>query len=91
MGLTSADIAHDDCSPAETECLKQPDGGSPEVSAELFDAVVDFQRWLAVPASARSVEEAILWHAGEAATTRNRFEQLPAAQRQVLLRWLESL
>ena len=188
MGLTSADIAHDDCTPAQTACLQQPDGGSPEVSDELFDAVLSFQRWLAVPASptphvqpdrdgkifahlgcvachqprltvsltdadgktfpaviepytdlrthdmgtrladesvagqkvrsrwrtaplwglgyrmsyerfptflhdgrARSVEEAILWHDGESAGARHRFERLPAAHRKALLHWLETL
>jgi CxxC motif-containing protein (DUF1111 family) len=51
MGLTSTDRPHDDCTSAETACLQQPNGGSPEVSDDLFDAVVSFQRWLAVPAS----------------------------------------
>jgi CxxC motif-containing protein (DUF1111 family) len=51
MGLTSADIPSDDCTPTETACLQQPNGGSPEVSADLFNAVSSFQHWLAVPAS----------------------------------------
>jgi CxxC motif-containing protein (DUF1111 family) len=188
MGLTSTDITHDDCTATQTECLKQPNGGSPEVSAELFEAVLDFQRWLAVPTSpashspddggdrlfaavgcahchqtqlpitltdsagqklhaviapytdlrahdlgdqladedvsgrkisnkwrtaplwglgyrlslekyptflhdgrGRSVEEAILWHAGEAAAARTHFEELSTAQRSALLRWVETL
>jgi CxxC motif-containing protein (DUF1111 family) len=188
MGLTSADIGHDDCTPAETDCRHQPNGGSPEVSDELFDAVLSFQRWLAVPPSpsphpepdsdarvfadlgctnchqprvpvtltdadgkngtaviapytdlrlhdlgmrladedvaehkiasrwrtaplwglgyrvsferfptflhdgrARSAEEAILWHDGEAARARERFEKLPAEQRKAFLHWLETL
>jgi CxxC motif-containing protein (DUF1111 family) len=188
MGLTSADRAHDDCTPAQADCLHQPNGGSPEVSDELFDAVLSFQRWLAVPASpsphpepdpdarvfadlgcaachqprvpvtladaegkdvaaviapytdlrlhdlgtrladedvaghriaskwrtaplwglgyrvsferlptflhdgrARSAEEAILWHDGEAAGAREHFEKLPAAQRKAFLHWLETL
>jgi len=188
MGLTSAGIAHDDCTPAETDCLHEPNGGSPEVSDELFDAVLSFQRWLAVPSSpsphpqpdpdaqvftdlgcaschqpqlrltltdvdaktskaviapytdlrlhdlgmrladedvgghkvaskwrtaplwglgyrvsfersstflhdgrARSAEEAILWHDGEAAVARERFEKLPATQRKAFLHWLETL
>jgi CxxC motif-containing protein (DUF1111 family) len=40
---------------------------------------------------ARSVEEAILWHDGEAANARSRFERLPAARRKALLHWLETL
>ena len=188
MGLTSNEMTSDDCTPAETTCLQQPDGGSPEVSDDLFDAVLSFQRWLAVPASptphppsgsgdhtfaelgcvachrpewsvtltdaagntntatitpytdlrlhnlgigladqtvagkrvtskwrtaplwglgyrmslerfptflhdgrARSAEEAILWHAGEATGARESFEHLTADQRKAFLRWVETL
>jgi CxxC motif-containing protein (DUF1111 family) len=188
MGLTSPDISHDDCTAIEVDCLHQPNGGSPEVSDDLFDAVLSFQRWLAVPPSpsphpqpdpdagvfadlgcavchqtrlpvaltdadgksvaaviapytdlrlhdlgtrladedvagrkvpskwrtaplwglgyrvsferfptflhdgrARSAEEAILWHDGEAAGARERFEKLPAAQRKAFLHWVETL
>ncbi len=188
MGLTSTGIGHDDCTSTEKTCLRQPGGGSPEISKELFDAVVNFQRWLAVPASptphrasdpgrklfadlgcsnchqvkwsvrltdsngravtrtiepytdlrlhdlgealadesvagekvasrwrtaplwglgyrmaleqhptflhdgrARSAEEAILWHDGEAANARDHFERLPSAERREFLHWLETL
>lgn len=188
MGLTSTDMGSDDCTRTEVTCVQQPNGGSPEVSDDLLDAVVSFQRWLAVPASpaphpnldndgkifadlgcvachrpklrvtltdaagksvatviapytdlrlhemgsrladenvsgqkapskwrtaplwglgyrvsferyptflhdgrARSAEEAILWHDGEAASARTRFEQLPAVQRKALVHWLETL
>jgi CxxC motif-containing protein (DUF1111 family) len=40
---------------------------------------------------ARSVEEAILWHGGEAAGSRDRFKKLDAAEREALLRFLRSL
>lgn len=40
---------------------------------------------------ARSVEEAILWHGGEAETARDTFAGLPAEDRAKLLRFLESL
>ena len=40
---------------------------------------------------ARSAEEAILWHDGEAAGARTRFEQLPAPERKAFLHWLETL
>jgi CxxC motif-containing protein (DUF1111 family) len=40
---------------------------------------------------ARTVEEAILWHSGEAARSRHGFMDLPARKRAALLRWLESL
>jgi CxxC motif-containing protein (DUF1111 family) len=188
MGLTSTDMPSDDCTPAETACLQHPNNGSPEVSADIFSAVVSFQRWLAVPGSptphsvpdqdaktfadlgcaachqprlaitppdadaktiaaviapytdlhlhdlgsrladetvagkkvsskwrtaplwglgyrmslehfptflhdgrARSAEEAILWHDGEAAGARDHFEHLPALQRKAFLRWIETL
>jgi CxxC motif-containing protein (DUF1111 family) len=40
---------------------------------------------------ARSAEEAILWHDGEAAGARTRFEQLSAPERKTFLHWLETL
>jgi CxxC motif-containing protein (DUF1111 family) len=40
---------------------------------------------------ARSIEEAILWHGGEAETSRVRFTELPAVQREQVLTFLESL
>ena len=39
---------------------------------------------------ARTVEEAILWHDGEAAEARRRFQRLPAAQRRLLLDWVSA-
>jgi CxxC motif-containing protein (DUF1111 family) len=188
MGLTSSDMPSDDCTPAETACLHASSNVSPELSADIFSAVLSFQRYLAVPASptphsipdpdantfadlgcgachlprlpitltdadgkeasaviapytdlrlhdlggrlsdetvagkkapskfrtaplwglgyrmslehfptflhdgrARSAEEAILWHDGEATNARACFEQLPAAQRKAFLHWLETL
>ncbi|MEL6913194.1 MAG: di-heme oxidoredictase family protein [Pseudomonadota bacterium] len=40
---------------------------------------------------ARSLEEAILWHGGEAEASRDAFAALPAARRSALLRFLEDL
>jgi CxxC motif-containing protein (DUF1111 family) len=40
---------------------------------------------------ARSFEEAVLWHGGEAEISRDRFTRLSSAERQQLLRFLESL
>ncbi len=40
---------------------------------------------------ARSIEEAVLWHGGEAAAAQKRFLALSAADRQALLTFLESL
>jgi CxxC motif-containing protein (DUF1111 family) len=51
MGLTTDERSSDDCTPTEADCREQPNGGSPEVSEELLDAVVTFVRMLAVPTS----------------------------------------
>ena len=40
---------------------------------------------------ARSIEEAILWHGGEAEAARQRFMQLERAQRESLLAFLDNL
>ena len=40
---------------------------------------------------ARSVEEAVLWHDGEAAGVRERFEHLPRSRREQLLRFVGAL
>lgn len=40
---------------------------------------------------ARTVEEAILWHGGEAESVRRRFIELPAKDREALLKFVESL
>ncbi len=40
---------------------------------------------------ARSLEEAILWHGGEADASRSHFMQMPAQERAALIRFLESL
>lgn len=188
MGITSRRIPHDDCTSVEQGCRSMPNGGHPEVSDRLFDALVDFERRLPVPSEsgvpadgpamralfkhigceschtspmravwrqpgappesvsidlysdlqlhylgaslddrdsaghaihsrfrtaplwgigdrlrrdpsatflhdgrARSVEEAILWHHGDAAQSRQAFIDLTNARRQELLRWIETL
>jgi len=40
---------------------------------------------------ARSLEEAILWHGGEASSSRGRYLALAPGQRRALLRWLQQL
>jgi CxxC motif-containing protein (DUF1111 family) len=190
MGVTSTDRPVDDCTSAEVECLQQRHLESAEISTELLDALLTFEKWLAVPQNplpappaqqaaglklfkatgcsgchqpeqpvtlmqadgqplkariapytdlsvhdlgpgladhelaglvhptrwrtaplwgigyrlsrqsrptflhdgrARSVEEAVLWHDGEAAVVRERFEHLPRAQREQLLRFVAAL
>ncbi len=54
--------------------------------ARRFDAVA-----LLHDGRAASVEEAILWHGGQAGPARNAFTQLPATGRRQLLDWVESL
>jgi CxxC motif-containing protein (DUF1111 family) len=49
MGLTNPLESHDDCAPSNAPCKTEPSGGTPEVAADLFDAVVNFERWHAVP------------------------------------------
>ena len=51
MGLTSSDRPHDDCTTFEVDCLRQPDGGTPEVADETVAALVSFVRTLTVPDS----------------------------------------
>jgi CxxC motif-containing protein (DUF1111 family) len=40
---------------------------------------------------ARNVTEAILWHGGEAAAAREAFRKMPKADREALLRYIESI
>ncbi|MGL5890000.1 MAG: di-heme oxidoredictase family protein, partial [Bacteroidia bacterium] len=40
---------------------------------------------------ARSLEEAILWHGGEAANSQSQFVSMPAADRAALIAFLQSL
>jgi CxxC motif-containing protein (DUF1111 family) len=190
MGVTSTDRPVDDCTIAQTQCLQQRHPQTPEMSGELLDALLTFEKWLSVPANpmpqqpaeqaaglrlfestgcsgchqpeqhislvqpdgqplkatiapytdlslhdlgpgladrevsgavhptrwrtaplwgigyrlsreskptflhdgrARSVEEAVLWHDGEAAVVRERFEHLPRQQREELLRFVGAL
>jgi CxxC motif-containing protein (DUF1111 family) len=190
MGVTSTDRPVDDCTAAEVQCLQQRHPQSAEMSGELLEALLTFERWLSVPQNpmpatlaqqaaglelfkatgcsgchepeqpvtllqadeqpleatiapytdlsvydlgpgladhelagvvhptrwrtaplwgigyrlsresrptflhdgrARSVEEAVLWHGGEAAVVRERFEHLPRAQREQLLRFVAAL
>jgi CxxC motif-containing protein (DUF1111 family) len=190
MGVTSTDRPVDDCTAAEVQCLQQRHPESPELSGELLDALLTFEKWLSVPQNplpaapaqqaaglklfkatgcsgchqpeqtvalvqadgqplnatiaaytdlsvhdlgpgladhevagvvhptswrtaplwgigyrlsresrptflhdgrARSVEEALLWHDGEAAVVRERFVHLPRAQREQLLRFVAAL
>jgi CxxC motif-containing protein (DUF1111 family) len=183
MGLTNPLESHDDCGAWNAACVTAPSGGTPEVEPDLFEAVVNFQRWHAVPVAkepdssstgaqlfestgcaqchrttlrvdvgskddtvihaftdlllhdmgrgladrtlddvvapslwrtaplwgmhagsvsgqpqhllhdgrARSIEEAILWHDGEARPARDQFGKLTAVQRDTLAEWIKGL
>ncbi|MBN9398692.1 MAG: thiol oxidoreductase ['Candidatus Kapabacteria' thiocyanatum] len=54
-------------------------------------AVVNKHTFLLHDGRARTIEEAILWHDGEAASSRSAFKSLNAAERADLLRFMESL
>jgi len=56
----------------------------------LTETVNDHTRFLH-DGRARSLEEAILWHGGEAAAATNRFRALPRSDRDALLAFLRSL
>jgi CxxC motif-containing protein (DUF1111 family) len=49
MGLTSSVLPKDDCTAVQLSCRAAPNGGTPEVSDEFLAAVIEFQRYLAVP------------------------------------------
>lgn len=56
----------------------------------LFDVVNSHTRYLH-DGRAENLEEAILWHGGEAETARERYKKLPLQDRQKLIKFLESL
>jgi len=49
MGLTNPLVSVVDCGRWNSACRSAPAGGSPEVESDLFEAVVAFERWHAVP------------------------------------------
>jgi len=56
IGVSSPVFDEQDCPSAQTECRAAPDGGSPEVDIQTFEAVVFYTRVLAVPA-ARDIDK----------------------------------
>jgi len=50
MGLTTSLLPGSICTEVQRECLAAPSGGDPEVSDEIFQRVVQYQRTLGVPA-----------------------------------------
>ena len=60
MGLTTSLFPGENHTPVESICTNLPSGGSPEVSDEIFDAVVLYSRLLAVPARRDLTNEMVL-------------------------------
>ncbi len=56
IGITSSLFPADNCTPTQVACAGAINGGSPEITQELFDQVVFYNRTLAVPAR-RNLEE----------------------------------
>jgi CxxC motif-containing protein (DUF1111 family) len=50
IGMTTTLRPTQNCTNIQIACLEAPDGGSPEISDEIFDRIVEYQRMLAVPA-----------------------------------------
>jgi CxxC motif-containing protein (DUF1111 family) len=50
IGITSPMFPAENCTEVQVECADSPNGGSPEISQEIFDQVVFYNRTLAVPA-----------------------------------------
>jgi CxxC motif-containing protein (DUF1111 family) len=50
IGMTTSLRPDQNCTNIQIACIDAPDGGSPEISDEIFNRIVDYQRMLAVPA-----------------------------------------
>lgn len=49
MGMTTSFRPQEICMSVQTACAQAPTGGQPEISGEIFDHMVTYQRMLAVP------------------------------------------
>ncbi len=49
MGMTTSFRPEEICMPVQTACVQAPTGGEPEISDEIFNHMVTYQRMLAVP------------------------------------------
>ena len=50
VGMTTSLRPEENCMPTQTACAAAPTGGKPEISDEIFNHMVTYQRMLAVPA-----------------------------------------
>lgn len=60
MGITSPENPQDDCTGAQTKCLSAPNGGEPEITGSHLAALIEFQRYVGVPAARRDAPESTL-------------------------------
>ncbi len=60
MGITSPENPQDDCTNAQSKCLSAPNGGNPEITGPHLAALIEFQRYVGVPAARRDAPEATL-------------------------------
>jgi CxxC motif-containing protein (DUF1111 family) len=49
MGMSTSLRSGQNCTSVQTACLEAPDGGEPEISDEIFERIVAYERMLAVP------------------------------------------
>ena len=50
IGMSTTLRPEQNCTDAQVECLEAPSGGEPEISDEIFERIVRYQRTLGVPA-----------------------------------------
>lgn len=60
MGLTTTLFPKPNHTAAQSECEKLPNGGDPEVTDQIFEAVVNYSRMLAVPARRKPNDPQVL-------------------------------
>jgi CxxC motif-containing protein (DUF1111 family) len=56
IGITTPDFPEESCTGAQQACLAGESGGAPEVDEEGMAALVEYQRYLGVPAARRDID-----------------------------------
>jgi len=74
-----------------SSAYRDPDGDKPPLWGLGLLPIVSSPVGLMHDGRARSAEEAILWHGGEADGSRQRFMALPRTKREALLQFLSTL
>lgn len=60
LGITSPNHLPENCTPSQTDCLRAPTGGSPELTADRLAKVVAYASTLAVPARREIGERSVI-------------------------------